>query len=70
MAKPYWTWTCHRCGHDDNRNINDACTRCNASIRCEDAGGHFFRRKHDYCAQGCGTHRNGTVDLSQRREDY
>lgn len=69
-AKPYWAWTCHRCGHDDNRNTDRTCTQCNAKIRCEAAGGHRLPAGHAHCESGCGTQRNGQVDLAHRREDY
>jgi hypothetical protein len=70
MGKNYWTWTCHRCGEDDNRNTNRFCVKCGAQIRCQDAGGHYWDHGERYCSNGCGKARTGEVDLSQRRADY
>lgn len=69
-GKPYWTWTCHRCGHDDNRNTNRQCLECSAQIRCESSGGHHWMHDDTYCSNGCGRMHDGTYDLSQRRDDY
>lgn len=69
-SKPYWSWTCHRCAFDDNRNTNKCCTQCGARIRCEASGGHHWKYEDVYCSNGCGTTRTGRTDLTQRRADY
>lgn len=70
MSKPYWTWTCHCCEFDDNRNTDKVCRECAAKIRCEDAGGHYWDAGAEFCARGCGRRQDGTVELSERRQDY
>lgn len=66
-----WTWTCHMCGHDDNRNHHRNCVMCNAQIRCEQAGGHHWGPNDSHCSNGCGRRRDTSgTDLNMRRKDY
>ena len=68
--KNYWTWTCHNCGFDYNRNTDKRCRDCNAQIRCEQAGGHYYPASTGVCDNGCGRTVDGGFDATQRRVDY
>jgi hypothetical protein len=69
--RPYWHWSCDRCGFDDNRNTDMACKECGRLIQCETAGGHEWSPGHQHCDGGCGTDRETLkIDQEHRREDY
>ena len=62
MIKPYWTWVCPGCGHDDNRNTDQTCTRCGRKMTCREAGGSSWMAKNDRCDRGCCRIEKGTTD--------
>lgn len=68
--KNYWSWKCHQCGHDDNRNTNKACLKCGAPGRCEALGGCSWEPESTHCDNGCGRTRSNKIELEHRRPDY